>query len=558
MNRRLFLLAGLGIAIVPEATAQARPRVLIFPTTLGRLAVATEEKPGPDGLTDGDRINFAARAVREQLDAENVVTTLLYDGSDAFFKKALASTKLKVGMELDEAARLKIGTEVGAHYVLTVYSRLSIDPGPPPAKKTPERAQGGLAAALGQKPVEQITLPPIVLGSGTPMMELEAIEIKPGGKPGKRWQERAAVSSSLENGRRQPGAIPPGMASAARTLVYQLLGGPLREFSKSALDPSLLPPPVKPKAEPVEVPPLDFDAETTRLLQEAQEQLRRDQPVAAIALLRQAVNYQPRSAAPRLLLAQAYQRAHRLPEATNEARRALKMATGITPDQRGDLNRLLAQVLVEEGNQEGATQLFNQLLAENPNNTEARLGLAELLLEHKQLEAAEIQYRLIRERNPASVEAAQGLARLLLARGAFDDVIKETKSSVPEVQNAMATLAFIETASGLAARMVQNRAAWEESKLSREIFYKATVSQSSRAKQLAELLGSMPPAESAPEPLRLSHNRRVLAANLLSQSLASLQAFLETGEAATGVRARTLLNEFYTEMKDARNPGKSS
>ncbi len=62
--------------------------------------------------------------------------------------------------------------------------------------------------------------------------------------------------------------------------------------------------------------------------------------------------------------------------------------------------------------------------------------------------------------------------------------------------------------------------------------------------------------ETASESVRLAHNRRVLAANLLAQSLSSLQEYLETGEAATGVRARTLLNEFYTEMKDAQSPKK--
>ena len=133
MNRRVFLLLGLGLTVVPEALAQPRPRVLIFPTSLGRIAVASEETPGSDGLTDGDRISLAARAVREQLESENVVTTLLYDGKDDYFKKALAAAKVKLpaGSEPDEAARLKIGAEVGAYYIMTVFSRLSIDQGAP-------------------------------------------------------------------------------------------------------------------------------------------------------------------------------------------------------------------------------------------------------------------------------------------------------------------------------------------------------------------------------------------------------------------------------------------
>ncbi|MCX6366846.1 MAG: tetratricopeptide repeat protein [Armatimonadetes bacterium] len=532
MNRRIFLQTGLCLAVLPVAvaSAQARPRVLIFPTTLGRLAVAAEQKTGIDGLTDGDRINLAARAVREQLEAENVVTTLLYDSSDTFFKKALSGAKvnLPAGAELDEAARLKLGAAVGAHYILTVYSRLAVD-------------QVGTS-----------TTAPLI----SPILEVESIEIKPGGKPGGRWQDKIPIAATSDGLRRSVGAIPPGVETSARTLVLRFLGGPLREFSRTALDPTLLPPPAKPKPAVVEGPPLDFDAEATRMMGEAQEQLHRDQPVAAIALLRQAVNYQPRRVAPRLLLAEAYQKAKRSSEATGEIRRAMKLATGATPEQKSDLTRLLARVLVEEGDQEGATQLFNQLLGENPNNTEARLGLAELLLTKGQNEAAEIQFRLIRDRDPASVEAGQGLVRLLSARGALDDAIKETKASLPAVQNPMATLIFIESATGLAARAVQNRAAWEEKKLSREVFFKATATQATRAKQLVDLLGGAAPAETASESVRLAHNRRVLAANLLAQSFSSLQEYLETGEAATGVRARTLLNEFYTEMKDAQSPKK--
>lgn len=554
LNRRVFLLTGLGLAVVPEAQAQSRPRVLIFPTSLGRLAVASEEKPGSDGLTDADRINMAARAVREQLEAENVVTTLLYDGKDTYFQKAMAAAKVKLsaGSEPDEATRLKIGAEVGAYYIMTVFSRLSVEQGlqgPPKDAPKPSRKQG-------EKTIEQIYLPATNTIPLPPSLELEAIEVKPGGKAGQRWQDRIAVSSAMASGRRAPGAIPAGMETAARTLVYRFLGGPLHDLTRTSLDPSLLPPPQKPKPVVPEAPPLDYDAEAARLIQDAQEQLRRDQHLAAIALLRQAVNFQPREAAPRLLLAEAYQRAHRPGEAANEVQRALKLATAATPAQRAELLRLLARSLVDSGDQDGATQLFNQLLADNPANTEARLGLADLLLSRGQNEAAEIQFRLIRDRAPGSIEAGQGLARLLMARGSLDDAIKETKASVPLVQHAMATLIFVQTATGIAARTVQNRTAWEENKLNREIFYKATLSQSERAKQLADMLGLAAPPESVSEPIRLAHNRRVLAANLLSQAISSLQGFLETGEAATGVRARTLLNEFYTEMKDADGPGK--
>ncbi len=558
MKRRLFLLGSLGFAALPVTAVQPRPLVLIFPTSLGRLAVVTQEKAGPDGLLDGDRINLAALAVRNQLDEEKVVVTLLYDSNDTYFKKALESAKIKLapGTEPDETLRLKIGAQVGAHYILTVFSRLSVDQ-PQTAKpvKVPELTgkEKKIAETQGQKPLEQVNLTTPGMPTA-PTLELEAIEIKPGAKAGRRWQDKIAMAAANEGGRRPVGSIPNGMQSAARTLVYRFLGGPLREFSRNAVDPSLLPPPSVPKPPVVEVPTTDFDAESTRLQREGMDLLSHDKVPAAIVLLRQAVNYQPRSATPRLLLARAYLQARRPGEAANEVRRALKLAEAPTPEQRAELTRLLAHSLVEDGDIEGATLLFNQLLAENPANTEARLGLTELLLSRGQNEAAEIQYRLIRERDPDSVEAGQGLARLLLARGALEDAIKEARSSNPPIRHLMATLIFVETATGLAGRMVQNRTAWEENKISREVFYKAATTQAGRAKLLAELLTAAPPTETAADIVKIAHNRRVLAANLLSQALGSLQGFLETGELAGGVRARTLLNEFYTEMKDSQNP----
>lgn len=569
MKRRYFLLSCLGLCGVPAWAVQPRPRVLIFSNAQGRVAAATEQKAGPDGLNDSDRITLAARAVRERLDEEKVVTTLVYDGADPYFQKAAADAKLKLapGAEPDEAARIKIGFQLRVHYVVTVTSRLSFEVPPaklPEDKQAPEITgltgkQKQLAQALGQKPLELANqVAEVAAVQGSPMLEMESVELKPGGKLGGRWQDRAAMLALQNGGGRRPkGAIPPGMESAARTLVFRFLGGPLKEFSRSTPDPTLLPPTAAPAtAAAGEVAPLDYDAEVTRLIGEAQEQLRREQLVSAMALLRQAVNYAPRAASARILLAETYQRAHRPTEAVSEIRRALKLATDATAVQKAELTRLLARCLVDDGDQEGATQLFNQILAENPKNTEARLGLAELLLTSNQHEAAEIQFRIIRQSDAASLEAGQGLASVLLSRGALDDAIKETRQSPPAVRHAMATQVFVLTANSLAARTLQNRAAWEEMKLSREIFYKATTTQTDRTHQLADLLTESPPAEGASEVLKLAHNRRVLAANLLAQSLANLKEFLETGETATGTRARTLLNEFFTEMKDSEKPKK--
>jgi len=502
---------------------------------------------------------MAARAVREQLDSEKIVDTLLFKPSDIFFQRAMDAAKVKLsqGGEPDEAGRVRLAKEVGAHYIATVFSRLAGEaPALPQVKDAPlTDRQRQIAEATRQKPVERVNLPTENVPLGAPTLEVELLEVKPGGKIGQRWQDRVAMIASNDSPTaRRNQAVPPGMESAARTLVLRLLGGPLREYSRTAAEPGLLPPSTTPPKSEPELPPLDYEAEVGKLVAKARELLERDRAAIAIPLLRQAVNYAPRQALPRVLLAQAYLQAHRGTEAINEAKRALQLAGDATAEQKAELTRLTARALIERGDQDEATRLFSQILKDNPKNTEARLGLAELLLARQENDGVEIQYRLIREYEPGNLEAGRGLARLLVAKGALEDAARETKASPEAVRHIMATVVFLEAASALAVRVVQNRTAWEGGKLSREVFYKATVSQSERAKLLAELLASAVPPESEREVVRMAHNRRVLAANLLSQALGSLQTFLETGEVTAGSRARTLISEFYNEMKDAQNP----
>lgn len=556
MQRRVFLFSLLGSLVVPVSAAPPRPLILLFPTAAGRIATVTGEKPSPDGISDGDRITLAARAVREKLDEEKVADTLLFDLNNVFFQRAAESAKIKLqpGFEPNEIERVRLGAAVGAHYIVTVFSRLAGDTPIPQNTEPPKDRQKKQGEALGQKSIKQVTLPTENLPSNAPTLEVELLQLKPGAKVGLRWQSRVAMVASSDGGVRKPDAIPAGMESAARTLALRILGGPLREFSKTAMDPALLPPTAQPSPARVEAPPLNFEQEVTRLLTQAQELLDRERSAAAIPLLRQAVNYAPRKALPRLALAKAYFQEKRVGDVINESKRALLVAADLTAEQRSDFSRLMARALLENGDQDEATLLFTEILKANPESADARLGLAEILLSRRENDAAEIQYRLIRQKDPANQEAARGLARLLIAKGALEEAVKEAKASPIAAQNAMATVIFLDTANMLAARVIQNRAAWEEGKLSREIFFKATVAQSERAKLLAELLSGATPPETEREVVRMAHNRRVLAANLLAQAFSSLQSFLETGEAALGSRARTLITEFYTEMKDAQNP----
>lgn len=510
----------LGVVCCANVRAQTpRPVILIFAVSDDRIPAVTEKKATPDGLADGDRILLAAKAVRQQFDEPQVVETLLFRTDEIYFQRAAeaASVKLTPGTDPTEEERVRIGEVVRANYVVSVFSHV--------------------APELG----------------ASPTIELAGIEVKPGGKLGKRWGPEK-ISVGMSQGTTPIGVrkeIPDSLMTAARTLVLHFFAGPLREFRLNAPVPELLPQKRASVPSVTVAEEIDPDAEALVLIRRAEEQLQRERTLSAIQTLREAVNLAPRSVLPRLKLAEAYLVLGKPADAASEARRAQAVASNITPEQRSALGRVVSRALQEDGDVNAARSGFEQLIKDDPKNLDARLGLAELLLQEGQTDRAEIQYRAARRLEPGNRDAAIGLARILTAKNDFEGALQEGKLGTAEARHVFATAVFIESANALAARASQNRAAWEEGKLSRELFYRATLGQSERMNKIADLIASAPPPETAGEVLKRAHNRRVFAAQLLAQAIASLTLFLEAGDTAAGLQAKNLLQSYYNEMKDA-------
>jgi len=327
------------------------------------------------------------------------------------------------------------------------------------------------------------------------------------------------------------------------------------------VDRSLLPPPAAPAplvtTAELEGKPADPGTESTERIRKA-EILRRDGlPRQAILVLREAVSVNPRATAPRLALARAYSDLGRGAEAVDEARRALQLAKDVTEDDRRELIQLVARHLAEGQSPEASRAAYDAALKANPESVDTRIAYANFLLNQGDTGAAEVQFRIARRKDSSSADLAKGFGRIVAARGDLDEALRESAEFThPLGRWTFATVVFLESAAPIAVRIAQTRSGWEAGNVSREAFYKAVNAQSERASRLVALVTTSPPPDTVSESETSAHRRRVLAGTLLSQAIATLANFLETGDAPSGVRSRTLIEEFLREMKNAADPPK--
>jgi hypothetical protein len=168
----------------------------------------------------------------------------------------------------------------------------------------------------------------------------------------------------------------------------------------------------------------------------------------------------------------------------------------------------------------------------------------------KDLAGAEIQYRIIRKKDPANVLAAVGFGQLVASRSDMDEALRELMAIEQDSpRHAFGTTVFTILANVTVDRLQNNRRAWEAGTLNRETFYKATTTLSQRATQLLAMLTLAPSPKSGGDAVLIQHRRRVLAGNLLAQATTSLLTFIETGDQAAGIRAKSQADECGTELR---------
>ncbi len=559
---------------------------------------------------DGERAVLAARAVRDVLRDSAVVDASLYSPDAPTFLLAIKESKLIV-TDLERpspAERVAIGRAVGATYVIGVIALQSEDAGkgadveiyatevssnktwafraqswqengggvgsrtigtdgrPGPYQVSLLSAANTVVTRFLAGPMGDYTratppstlLPPKPADASEPDPPVAAIASPPAATPAPRTGTVAAPPPSEPVAPIAPVAVPNPPPALPRTLPQ---------------NPPILAPPVtvpaaptttavpEPSPQPV-VRRAASAADTEAIRRQADALIASGDVNTAISTLRRGINQAPRDARLRAALVKAYLAAGQTGDAAAEAKRGLGIAAPDDRDGRLELTRLLAQGLSRNGDTTAARVMYQETIEAEPSAVWARIALADLLVSEGQTVAAEAQLQAARKIAPDDADVSVSLARLLAQKGDYNGALAAITSGANNGGDAAArSLAarslFDDGAKRVANLLAQNRVAWEAGTLSREAFYKATAAQSERATALLALLKAVPPPAGGPngEVLTRAHKRRVFAAALLSQSVAAMVTFLETGKESDGVEARLLLTEFQKELDNANNSG---
>ncbi|MBC7806757.1 MAG: tetratricopeptide repeat protein [Akkermansiaceae bacterium] len=517
--------------------------------TPGVPAGAPTTKEEPDANIT--RAKRAVIAVRDRFNDTGFVDAVVYSPESALFVRAAQEAKLRLGDPTNPTATecYALAKAAGAGYSGFIVSGL------------PNQQSAGVDIELQTEQVD--------------------------GR--KVWRARRSAGGGAAG---SPDQSNNALASAANTLVEDFLRGPLHDLAQ-ATAPSLPPPqsipavrtvplpdPVAPApsaAEPniaVPVPmtapapavspvtprdPLSSSGADTDGAAEAErhqgdEQTRTGDLQGAILSYRKAVNFSPVNPTYRTALAAAYLQAGRKGDALSEVKRALDVIP--VEDQKGRLaaSRLLADILIQNGDTTAAKATYETILRAKPTATWAKVGLAEALLSDGKIEEATALYKSARVDAPTDKDVMLGYARLLATQGDYDGALKELTAAAgsgdDEARYRTALQLFDEGIAKIADRVEQNRVAFAKKQIAQDVFYKATASQTAKVSGLVSLLKSVPPPSNSDDNTRRKHQKRVFAASLLLQGVASLLTQVETGDANAEGEATVFLTEFGREMRE--------
>jgi Flp pilus assembly protein TadD len=148
-----------------------------------------------------------------------------------------------------------------------------------------------------------------------------------------------------------------------------------------------------------------------------------EDPSAAVAPLRKAVDLLPTQSRPRTLLGLAYEKSGDLKNATT----AYEAALALDPKD-AETSLHLGQLLIQQSRATEAERRFRQVLASEPESRAAFLGLAQSLEAEKTPEAVEAYQNYLKVQ-PDDAAARQRLVHLLIANQKFDEALAEMEKT---------------------------------------------------------------------------------------------------------------------------------
>ncbi len=143
----------------------------------------------------------------------------------------------------------------------------------------------------------------------------------------------------------------------------------------------------------------------------------------------EAVKDNPDSFSVEIELARRLKKEKRYPEAITHYRRAVELSS---PRTRRGVRRELATVISWTGDKARAIELYKELLAEKPQDSEARMGLARVYSWTRRYAEAKGEYKYVLQRKPKSIEARVGLARVNSWQGNYDEAISAYREILKE------------------------------------------------------------------------------------------------------------------------------
>lgn len=256
------------------------------------------------------------------------------------------------------------------------------------------------------------------------------------------------------------------------------------------------------------------------LLAQSDDQLTKGNVVEAISLLRSAVNEAPFASEPRIKLAKAYIEAGLQDRALDEAKRALALSPDSVPIQE-----FLIQFDADSGTSNGAILRYSALVAKNPSDVSAHIGLGEAYWNSGSLAKAESELKVAETlSNPTQHEAASDLLRLYAAQERYDDCLDLIKANPTWDGYSMILRVLQPGAEGLIARIDSGKDAVEAKSKTRAAIYSDAKNVAKSANALMAFVSKITP----PAGQKLSYLHRVQAVDLLSQEAAIFVSYLET------------------------------
>lgn len=520
-----LLIAWLSLtSLVAAQLPSRRPLIVIF---------AEREDTKGDQLDQNVGI---ASPLAELLEATRRVDVLVYETDASYIQRAIQEGLLQASEAVATPSaeqKRRIVQALGGEVALTVRAVWREKP------PEPLRQPRGRRADLNQ--LKDLPANPVVLVSAV-WMPISG---------GRVWQvqlESQPVQRALPGGRV---AIDPVSTArtAASNLVTRLLAEPMANLARIETTQREA---QEARANIPVATQTDSEQMMRQFLEEGDRFARAGDLANAIESYRRAADVRPTHPEPRRRLIDAYLKRRMEEAALEEGLRAMEMVSDSSA-----LWLLVADAYMSANRLQEAENLYRRMLERDPQNITAWLHLGDLLWNRARIGEAEACYQQAVQHAPDNPEPLLRLVRLNLARARFEpaqQALQQLYTLLADAEEARLSSVYVSLADGvetnlqqIAQRAQEATASYNNRDITRETLYRTIRGLELQTAQLHQFHRALRPTQRLLE----AHQRFLLAASLLQQSLGSLLSFAETDEPRYQDESSLLRSEALRELAAA-------